>query len=130
MAGQVNAQEEFRKWAVGELKGDLEKGINADDFISQLLSFPLELEILTEAVHSASNTIDSRHFAEEFLRRRKLADKGIVDASAQSVAAETKSAAGGWSEVAKKGGQTQQAQQSVDSAPFKVVAAKKKGGKR
>jgi PERQ amino acid-rich with GYF domain-containing protein len=28
MAGQVNAQEEFRKWAVGELKGDLEKGIN------------------------------------------------------------------------------------------------------
>ncbi|KAF2502371.1 hypothetical protein BU16DRAFT_6463 [Lophium mytilinum] len=130
LAGQVNAQEEFRKWAVGELKGDLEKGINPDDFVAQLVSFPLELEILTEAVHSASNTIDSRHFAEEFLRRRKLADKGIVDASAQSAAAEAKSAAGGWSEVAKKGGQAQQVQQGVDTSPFKVVAAKKKGGKR
>jgi PERQ amino acid-rich with GYF domain-containing protein len=64
------------------------------------------------------------------LRRRKLADKGIVDASAQSAAAEAKSAAGGWSEVAKKGSQAQQAQQGVDASPFKVVAAKKKGGKR
>jgi PERQ amino acid-rich with GYF domain-containing protein len=26
-AGQVNAQEEFKKWAANELRGDLHKGI-------------------------------------------------------------------------------------------------------
>ena len=34
MAGQVNALEEFRKWAVGELKGDLGKGMNGMSSIS------------------------------------------------------------------------------------------------
>ncbi|OCK84296.1 hypothetical protein K432DRAFT_378700 [Lepidopterella palustris CBS 459.81] len=133
LASQVNAQEEFKKWAIGELKGDLGKGINADEFVSGLLSFPQDLEILVEAVHSASNTIDSRHFAEEFLRRRKLADKGIVDTSAAVASpADTKAGGGGgWSEVAKKGGQNVAAQQgALDTGNFKVVAAKKKGGKR
>lgn len=136
MAGQVNALEEFRKWAIGELKGDLGKGMNADDIVSGLLSCPPELDLLTEAVHSVSHTIDSRHFAEEFLRRRKLADKGIIDASASSASpADAKAGTGGgWSEVAKKGGQSVGGQQGSlkddVTGSFKVVAAKKKGGKR
>jgi PERQ amino acid-rich with GYF domain-containing protein len=87
-------------------------------------------------VHSASHTLDSRHFAEEFLRRRKLADKGIIDERNTSSPAENKAAGSGWSEVAKKGGATtttaqqqqqqQQQQQPLDSSNFKVVAAKKK----
>lgn len=81
-------------------------------------------------MHSASNTLDSRHFAEEFLRRRKLADKGIIDERNTASPAENKAASSGWSEVAKKGGastiQQQQAQQPLDSSNFKVVAAKKK----
>lgn len=90
------------------------------------------MELITEAVHSASSTIDSRHFAEEFLRRRKLADKGIVDSTMSSSPHDTKaSTGGGWSEVAKKGGQnTVQQQSAFDSGNFKVVAAKKKGSKR
>ena len=102
----------------------------AEDFVSSLLSFPADAELITESVHSASNTLDSRHFAEEFLRRRKLADKGIIDDRATSSPAENKSA-GGWSEVAKKGGasvqqQQQQQQPALDSGAFKVVPSKKK----
>ena len=87
-------------------------------------------------MHSVSHTIDSRHFAEEFLRRRKLADKGIIDTSASSASpADAKvGTGGGWSEVAKKGGQSVGGQQSGlkddVTGSFKVVAAKKKGGKR
>ena len=51
----------------------------ADDFVSNLLALGNEAEIVMHAVHSVTSTIDSRHFAEEFLRRRKLADKGLVD---------------------------------------------------
>ncbi|KAF2089670.1 hypothetical protein K490DRAFT_37669, partial [Saccharata proteae CBS 121410] len=137
LAGAVNAQDEFKKWAAGELRSDLNKGINVDDFILNLMSFPSEIDIVTEAVHSVSQTIDSRHFAEEFIRRRKLADKGIVDpvGTASPSAQLEKAGGGGWSEVAKKGpagkgGAAQAAQTAVDSADFKVVPAKKKGGKR
>jgi len=99
-----------------------------DDLVSGLLTFPPEIEIITEAIHSSSQTMDSRHFAEEFLRRKKLADKGIVDAASTSSPA-TEKAAGGWSEVAKKGG-AEKKEDSPGNSAFKVVAAKKKGGKR
>lgn len=87
-------------------------------------------------MHSASHTLDSRHFAEEFLRRRKLADKGIIDNTSTASPSDTKAGGGGWSEVAKKGPSSQQQQQQqqqqtpLDSGNFKVVAAKKKTGKR
>ncbi|OAL47481.1 hypothetical protein IQ07DRAFT_646419 [Pyrenochaeta sp. DS3sAY3a] len=128
-SGKLNAEEEFRKWAVNELRHDLNKGIIAEDFVSSLLSFPADAELITESVHSASNTLDSRHFAEEFLRRRKLADKGIIDDRNTSSPADNKSAGSGWSEVAKKGGATLQQQQSASSlvtGDFKVVPSKKK----
>lgn len=102
----------------------------AEDFVSSLLSFPADAELITESVHSASNTLDSRHFGEEFLRRRKLADKGIIDDRNTSSPADNKSASSGWSEVAKKGGastQQQQQQPALDSGAFKVVPSKKKG---
>ncbi|KAL2686343.1 hypothetical protein IWX47DRAFT_861574 [Phyllosticta citricarpa] len=131
LAGAINAQEEFKKWVANELRGDLNKGINVDDFVSNLLTFPADLEIVTEAVHSVSQTIDSRHFAEEFIRRRKLADKGIVDSSGTASPGPV-NGSGGWSEVAKKGSATSQSasQQAKDDVAFKVVAAKKKGGRK
>lgn len=94
------------------------------------MSFPPDIELLTESVHSASSTLDSRHFAEEFLRRRKLADKGIVDERNTASPSDNKTGTGGWSEVAKKGTAPQPQQNTLDSGNFKVVAAKKKGGKR
>jgi PERQ amino acid-rich with GYF domain-containing protein len=92
--------------------------------------------MIVEVVHQASHTLDTRHFAEEYIRRRKLADKGIVEsAHAASPGAhlggEKKSSAGGeWSEVAKKGPQQSPAGKMEEGSTFRVVAAKKKGGKR
>lgn len=95
----------------------------------------MEVDMLTEAVHSSSSTIDSRHFAEEFIRRKKLADKGLVDASAPpksaSPHAENLEKSGGWSEVAKKGPLKEASTGRVEGdGSFRVVAPKKKGGKR
>jgi PERQ amino acid-rich with GYF domain-containing protein len=95
--------------------------------VENLLLIGLDPDILTEAVHSQSQTIDSRHFAGEFIRRRKLADKGITPDATPSIPSQgASSGSGGWSEVAKKGPAVVQESPST----FKVVAAKKKGGKR
>ena len=90
---------------------------------------PLEASFITETVHSSSSTIESRHFAEEFVRRRKLADKGVVDSSISTNApgASSTNTSGGWNEVAKKG-PTQPQKEEPNN--FKVVPGKKKGGKR
>lgn len=102
-----------------------------DDFVQQLQMLPPETEIISDSVYANSPTLDGRRFAEEFIRRRKLADKGIVESSASgsngfapSTSAENK-AGGGWSEVAKKG--PSNAAKDEPASAFKVVAAKKKG---
>jgi PERQ amino acid-rich with GYF domain-containing protein len=121
-------------------------------FVDNLLQLGTDPTVLTEAVHASSQTIDSRHFAEEFIRRRKLADKGIsaenavpalppgaatLAAAAAAAAASSSSSlsggvasapGGGWSEVAKKNPAS--AVQEGGLGSFKVVQAKKKGGKR
>ena len=107
--------------------------------MANLLNFPSEIDILSEAIHSCTNTIDSRHFADEFIRRRKMAEKGVFDAvslvgkSASPASLDAaKGGAGGWSEVAKKSTKEVSAvpKEEVGNGAFKVVAAKKKGGKR
>lgn len=89
---------------------------------------PPEIEIIRDSVYASSQTIHGGRFAEEFVRRRKLADKGIVEPSSESgspgPANDTK--AGGWNEVAKKG---PVAKEESNNAAFKVVATKKKGRK-
>lgn len=87
---------------------------------------PAEAEIISDSVYANSQTLDGRRFAEEFIRRHKLADKGIVDPVATSALAEQKNA-GGWSEVAKKGSSTAHREEDSASANFKVVAPRKKG---
>ena len=93
---------------------------------------PPETDIISDSIYASSQTLDGRRFAEEFIRRRKLADRGVVPDSASTPgfspmnSGENKSG-GGWSEVAKKGPQA--AKEETNSA-FKVVAGKKKGGKK
>ena len=99
--------------------------ILVDDLVANLVSLGSDVEIITEAVHSTSQTMNSRHFAEEFIRRRKLADKGIMDALTTPSPSSSEAKSGGWSEVAKKNPQPKE-----ELNNFKVVAAKKKGGKR
>ncbi len=105
------------------------------------MCLPLDAEMISDAVYGYSTTMNGQHFAMEFIRLRKLAEKGVFDKQA-SVAGSGKGAAtGGWNEVAKKGGsgagqQQQQPQQkgpeeggAMVGAGFKVVPGRKKGKK-
>ncbi|KAL8869582.1 MAG: hypothetical protein Q9174_004169, partial [Haloplaca sp. 1 TL-2023] len=81
-----NAQQELERWMKGALSKGLNAGIPVDDFTSQLLLLPAEPDIISDSIYSASQTLDGRRFAEEFVRRRKLADKGMVpDAGANGM---------------------------------------------
>ncbi|EXJ95633.1 hypothetical protein A1O1_00755 [Capronia coronata CBS 617.96] len=125
-AGKAN--EEFAKWIKGALGKGLNSNINLDSFVQDLLQLPPDIEIISDSVYASSQTLDGRRFAEEFVRRRKLADKGIVEPAANGslpAGADGKNGAGGWSEVAKKGPAPSARDES--NAAFKVVATKKKG---
>ncbi|KAK3502133.1 hypothetical protein B0T13DRAFT_459884 [Neurospora crassa] len=126
------AMEEFKKWLHRELSRGLNGVNDIETFASTLLELPLDVSILSECVYGFSTTMDGRHFAEEFVRRRKLADKGIVEKDSNTGA--MSSSNGGWSEVAKKGGNGAQSQVKEDpmaAVPgFRVVQAKKGKGKK
>ena len=99
-----------------------------------MLDLPAEPEIISDSVYAASSTIDGRRFAEEFIRRRKLADRGVIPEHPSSnfsvsTGSESKNGGGGWNEVAKKGGANTGAVEK-DAPGFKVVSGKKKGAKR
>ena len=51
------------------------------DFYLMLSSFPSEAGIIADSIYANSQLMDGRRFAEEFLRRRKLAEKGVVEPS-------------------------------------------------
>ncbi|THC92047.1 hypothetical protein EYZ11_008485 [Aspergillus tanneri] len=114
--GGSNAQramEEFTRWAKVSLGKGLDSSINVEDFVQQLLQLPAETEIISDSVYANSQTLDGRRFAEEFIRRRQQADKGIVEGETN-----------GWSEVAKRGSGTSREE---GNSAFKVVAPRKKG---
>jgi PERQ amino acid-rich with GYF domain-containing protein len=76
--------------------------------------------------------MDGRHFAEEFVRRKRLAEKGVVEKQPTSTDTKNGSTSSGWSEVAKKGGGTQPKEAETVAVPgpgFKVVPSRKKGKK-
>lgn len=87
---------------------------------------PAEAEIISDSVYANSQTLDGRRFAEEFIRRRKLADKGIADPVSVSAFGDQNNS-GGWSEVAKKGSYNAHKDEDNSNAAFKVVAPRKKG---
>ncbi len=87
-----------------------------------LSGFPLEVSIIADSIYSSSQLMDGRRFAEDFIRRRKLADKGLVEPGPNTPASAEKS--GGWSEVAKKGPPKEDS-----TFGFKVVPNKKRGKK-
>lgn len=76
---QQDPSPEFLKWCHNSLKGL--HGINVDDFIQILLSFPLDslytVEIIQDTLYTYSPSMDGKSFAEEFLRRRKI-DAGLI----------------------------------------------------
>ncbi len=97
-----------------------------------LCEFPAEAGIIADSVYANSQLMDGRRFGEEFVRRKNLADKGVVEpaiggAPGFSTAGGNSAAVGGWSEVAKKGPPKVEEPSSV--AGFRVVPNKKKGRK-
>ncbi|RPB11824.1 hypothetical protein P167DRAFT_575016 [Morchella conica CCBAS932] len=118
----MSANEEFMKWCKASIKG-LNQGLQADELIQTLLTFPAETELIAETIYTCTTTMDGRRFAEEFVRRRSAANKGIIiDAGTAN------GGASGWNEVAK--GKPQPVTREVSpetNAAFKVVPGKKKG---
>ncbi|KAK4156082.1 hypothetical protein C8A00DRAFT_12921 [Chaetomidium leptoderma] len=132
------AMDEFKKWLNRELARGLIGVADIDTFAVILLEMPLDPLILSEAVYGYSTTMDGRHFAEEFVRRKRLADKGVVEKEPTSATNDAKNGSnGGWSEVAKKGGSST-ATGASNAAPkedggipgFRVVPSKKSKGKK
>lgn len=92
-----------------------------------LLELPAEQQLIADSVYANSKTVDGRRFADEYVRRKKLADKGIVEAAGVGLSgAAGSSGGGGWSDVAKKNPVKEEA---GPPAGFKVVPNKKKGRK-
>jgi PERQ amino acid-rich with GYF domain-containing protein len=107
--------------------------ITVNSFAATLMAFPLQADIIADAVYGYSKTMDGRHFAAEFIRRKKAAEKGIVEKQpANSPSADTQaSSSGGWNEVAKKSTHKEPTSESgsIQAAGFKVVPSRKKGKK-
>ncbi|KAL7821332.1 hypothetical protein V8C44DRAFT_314264 [Trichoderma aethiopicum] len=123
------AMDEFNKWAYRELSRGI-TGVDITSFQADLAVLPLDTGLIADAVYANSTTMDGRHFAEEYVRRKKLAEKGVVEKQPQTDS-KASSAGGGWSEVAKKSSvsQPKDTESAMQSADFKVVPGRKKGKK-
>ncbi|KAI8957355.1 hypothetical protein F5Y11DRAFT_339996 [Daldinia sp. FL1419] len=129
----TEAMEEFTKWLHGQLAKGITGVTDIEAFAVTLIGFPLVGDLISDAIYANSKTMDGRHFAEEFIRRKKLADKGIVEKQpAKSPSVDTQSStAGGWNEVAKKSSYKEPTNDAslMQGAGFKVVPGRKKGKK-
>ncbi|GJN79235.1 hypothetical protein PLIIFM63780_002748 [Purpureocillium lilacinum] len=126
------AMEEFSKWTRRELSRGLTDVTDISDFQADLDALPLDTGVIADAVYINSKTMDGRHFAEEYVRRKKLAQKGVVEKQPPTDSSKSPSSAGGWSEVAKRSNSTQPKESengSIQGAGFKVVPSRKKGKK-
>ncbi|KAF2965800.1 hypothetical protein GQX73_g7776 [Xylaria multiplex] len=134
-AGNVRteAMDEFNKWLHSQLSRGITGVTDIDTFASTLMAFPPLPEIISDAIYANSKTMDGRHFAQEFIRRKKLAEKGVVEKQPiNNPSTDTQStSAGGWNEVAKKSSHKDNASDtsSIQGAGFKVVPSRKKGKK-
>ncbi|KAI8988377.1 hypothetical protein BDF20DRAFT_910871 [Mycotypha africana] len=74
--------DEFRRWCSKTLRGSLNSGVNRDDIINMLLSFPVEnstVEIIEDVIYANSVSLDSKGFAREFMKRRKADMAGHME---------------------------------------------------
>lgn len=102
------------------------------DFQADLDALPLDTGVIADAVYINSKTMDGRHFAEEYVRRKKLAQKGVFEKQPPSDNNKSPGASGGWSEVAKRTGSAQAKESdsgNMHGTGFKVVPSRKKGKK-
>ncbi|KAF6810655.1 GYF domain-containing protein mpd2 [Colletotrichum sojae] len=126
------AMDEFNKWVQRELSRGL-TGVDIESFAATLHFLPLDNTIIADAIYASSKTMHGQHFAEEFIRRKKLAEKGVVEKQG-AVGDKGGSSSSGWNEVAKKGGHKEAAPAgdaaAIQGAGYKVVPTRKKAGKK
>ncbi|KAH8651038.1 hypothetical protein BX600DRAFT_483581 [Xylariales sp. PMI_506] len=96
------AMDEFNKWIHSQLSRGISGVTDIESFARSLLEFPPEASIIAEAIYGHSKTMNGQHFAAEFLRRKKLAEKGVVEKQGAADVAAQAGNTGGWNEVAKK----------------------------
>ncbi|GAN03158.1 hypothetical protein MAM1_0035d02609 [Mucor ambiguus] len=73
--------EDFRRWCRKALR-DLNSGVNQEEIVSMLLSFPADsgsAEIIEDVIYANSVRIDGKRFAQEFMKRRKADIAGRLD---------------------------------------------------
>ncbi|RCH78358.1 hypothetical protein CU098_001437, partial [Rhizopus stolonifer] len=73
--------EDFRRWCRKALR-DLNSGVNQDEIIDMLISFPADAnsaEIIEDVIYANSLRIDGKRFAQEFMKRRKADVAGRLD---------------------------------------------------
>lgn len=87
------------------------------------MALPAEAGIIADSIYASSKLMNGNDFAVEFLRRRGLSEKGIVEPANNGYGL-SGDKSGGWNEVAKKGPPKEE-----PTAGFKVVPNKKKGRK-
>ncbi|RKP35614.1 hypothetical protein BJ085DRAFT_36110 [Dimargaris cristalligena] len=128
----------FLGWCRTALKSM--KGIQVDEFIQMLLTFPLEpppstLEIIQESVYANSSSLDGRRFAHEFVKRRQV-DAGVLSASDMDALKVHGSSGGGGDQGHNKaagGNNGRQEPVSIEGSRFsgfQTVGGSKKGKKR
>ncbi|KAG9244008.1 hypothetical protein BJ878DRAFT_582857 [Calycina marina] len=126
------AKDEFNKWVKASLMKELPSSINVavDEVAASLTDF--DAESIRLAIYQLSNmAMDGNYFAAEYQRRKKLAEKGVIEPSnigAGTTFTNAGEKASGWSEVAKKGPPKEESSSSTSGYPF--IAKKKKGGKK
>ncbi|KAH7163530.1 hypothetical protein B0J13DRAFT_38476 [Dactylonectria estremocensis] len=126
------AMDEFNKWVHRELSRGITGVNDIANFQATLDVLPLDTGLIADAVYSNSTTMDGRHFAEEFVRRKKLAERGVIEKQPTAAEAKASASGSGWNEVAKKGGagtQPRDGEAGMQAAGFKVVPGRKKGKK-
>ncbi|KAK6853767.1 hypothetical protein PG995_010579 [Apiospora arundinis] len=128
-SGRNEAMEEFKKWLNIQLTRGTTGILDMNEFIKTLLEMPLEADIIAEIIYGNSKTMNGQHFATEFIRRKKLAEKGVVEKQTIDVPAQAGNT-GGWNEVAKKSTNKEATSEAAAlPAGFKVVPGRKKGKK-
>ncbi|KAI0195466.1 hypothetical protein F4808DRAFT_440339 [Astrocystis sublimbata] len=131
--GRTEAMDEFNKWLHSQLSRGISGMADIETCMSILHVCPLLPDVISDAIYATTKTIDGHHFAHEFIRRKKLAEKGVVEKQpVASPSTDTQSSsAGGWNEVAKKSGHKDSNSDSgsIQAAGFKVVPSRKKGKK-
>ncbi|KAH6989318.1 hypothetical protein BKA56DRAFT_476885 [Ilyonectria sp. MPI-CAGE-AT-0026] len=126
------AMDEFNKWVHRELSRGIIGVNDIATFQATLDVLPMDTSLIADAVYANSTTMDGRHFAEEFVRRKRLAERGVIEKQPTAAEAKASASGSGWNEVAKKGGastQPRDGEAGMQAAGFKVVPSRKKGKK-